>query len=128
MFSHVMVGSNDIDRSRKFYDALFGVIGGKPAVVDPRGRLFYMHNGGIFMVSKPIDGQAATHANGGTIGFATASPEQAEAWHNAGVAHGGTSIEDPPGVRESAVGPLYLAYLRDPDGNKLCAMHRVQAG
>jgi catechol 2,3-dioxygenase-like lactoylglutathione lyase family enzyme len=128
MFSHVMVGSNDIARSKKFYDALFGVVGGKPAAQDAAGRLIYVHDGGLFMVSKPIDGQPATHANGGTIGFSAASAEQAEAWHNAGVAHGGTSIEDPPGVRQSGVGPLYLAYLRDPDGNKLCVVHRVQAG
>ena len=74
------------------------------------------------MVSKPIDGKPATHANGGTIGFTMASPEQAEAWHKAGVANGGTSIEDPPGIRQGGAGPMYLAYLRDPDGNKLCAV------
>jgi catechol 2,3-dioxygenase-like lactoylglutathione lyase family enzyme len=125
MFSHVMVGSNDIARSKQFYDALFGAMGGKPGAQDPRGRLIYLHNGGLFMVSPPIDGKAATHANGGTIGFTMASAEQAEAWHNAGVANGGTSIEDPPGVRQGGAFPMYLAYLRDPDGNKLCAFHRV---
>ena len=127
MFSHIMVGSDDIDRSKKFYDALFAAIGGKPAVQDARGRLIYAHNGGRFMVSKPIDGKAATHANGGTIGFAIASQEQADAWHKAGVENGGTTIEDPPGVRQGAAGPMYLAYLRDPDGNKLCALHRMPA-
>jgi len=127
MFSHVMVGSNDIDRSKKFYDALFGAIGGKPAVQDPRGRLIYAHNGGRLMVSKPIDGKAATHANGGTIGFTMASQEQAAAWHAAGLANGGTSIEDPPGIRQGAAGPMFLAYLRDPDGNKLCGLHRMPA-
>lgn len=127
MFSHVMVGSDDIARSKKFYDALFGAMGGKPAVEDARGRLIYAHNGGRFMVSKPIDGKAATHANGGTIGFTMASAEQAAAWHEAGVANGGTSIEDPPGIRQGAAGPIYLAYLRDPDGNKLCAIHRAAA-
>ena len=126
MFSHVMVGSTDINRSKKFYDALFGAMGGKPGVQDAKGRLIYMHNGGLFMVTTPIDGKAATHANGGTIGFSMSGPEQAEAWHKAGVANGGKAIEDPPGVRESGAGPLYLAYLRDPDGNKLCARHRVQ--
>jgi catechol 2,3-dioxygenase-like lactoylglutathione lyase family enzyme len=126
VFSHVMVGSNDIDRSKKFYDALFAAIGGKPGVQDAKGRLIYMNNGGLFMVTKPIDGKSAVHANGGTIGFATSSPEQADAWHKAGVANGGRAIEDPPGVRESGAGPLYLAYLRDPDGNKLCALHRPQ--
>src|ERR1700733_2518677 len=127
MFSHVTIGTNDIPRSRKFYDAVFGAIGGKPGVEDPKGRLIYAHNGGVFMVGKPIDGKAATHANGGTIGFKMESPEQAEAWHNAGVANGGTSIEDPPGIRQGGSGQMYLAYLRDPDGNKLCAVRRLPA-
>ena len=127
MFSHVMVGSNDIERSRKFYDALFTAIGGKPGKQDPKGRLLYMHNGGLFMVTTPIDGKSATHANGGTIGFAMESPEQANAWHQAGVANGGTAIEDPPGVRSGGAIPLYLAYLRDPDGNKLCGLYRMPA-
>ena len=127
MFSHMMVGSNDIGRSKKFYDALFTAVGGKEGRQDERGRLIYMHNGGIFLVTPPIDGQPATNGNGSTFGFAMDGPEQAKAWHNAGVAAGGTSIEDPPGVREGGFGPLYLAYLRDPDGNKLCALHRLPA-
>ena len=125
MFSHMMVGSNDIDRSKKFYDAVFGAMGAKPAAVDARGRLAYSHNGGRFMVSKPIDGKPACAANGGTIGFTMASPEQAQAWHKAGVENGGTSIEDPPGVRQGAAGQMFLAYLRDPDGNKLCGFARM---
>jgi catechol 2,3-dioxygenase-like lactoylglutathione lyase family enzyme len=127
MFSHMMVGSNDIARSKTFYDAIFGAIGGKPAIQDDHGRLVYMHNGGIFLVTRPIDGADACHANGGTIGFTMASPDEVEAWHQAGVAHGGTPIENPPGIREGGFGKLYLAYLRDPDGNKLCGLHRVPA-
>ena len=127
MFSHIMVGSNNIDRSKKFYDAVFGAMGAKPGVVDAKGRVIYVHNGGRFMVSPPIDGKPATHANGGTIGFTMASQEQANAWHAAGVANGGKSIEDPPGTRQGAAGPMHLAYLRDPDGNKLCALHRAAA-
>jgi catechol 2,3-dioxygenase-like lactoylglutathione lyase family enzyme len=127
MFSHMMVGSNNLDRSRKFYDALFGAIGGKPGIVDDKGRLIYRHNGGAFMVTAPIDGAPATHANGGTIGFAMTGPEQADAWHAAGLAAGGTAIEDPPGIRVGGFGKLYLAYLRDPDGNKLCASYRMPA-
>ena len=127
MFSHIMVGSNDIARSKKFYDALFVAMGGQPGVEDARGRVAYTHNGGRFMVSKPIDGKPATAANGGTIGFTMSDAKQAEAWHKAGVANGGTSIEDPPGVRQGATGRIYLAYLRDPDGNKLCALHRMPA-
>lgn len=127
MFSHVTIGSNDIARSKTFYDAVFGAIGGKPAVADEKGRLLYLHNGGVFLVTPPIDGAPATHANGGTIGFAMSDPAQADAWHKAGAENGGTSIEDPPGVRQGGFGNLYLAYLRDPDGNKLCALHRLPA-
>jgi len=124
MFSHIMVGSNDIARSKKFYDALLGALGAKPAVTDDKGRLIYMHNNGLLLVTTPINGQSATAANGGTIGFACDSEAQVKAWHAAGVANGGTSVEDPPGVREGGFGKLYLAYVRDPDGNKLCALHR----
>jgi catechol 2,3-dioxygenase-like lactoylglutathione lyase family enzyme len=127
MFSHVMIGSNDIARSKKFYDALFAAMGAEPGVQDPKGRLRYMHNGGVFMVSMPIDGKPATHANGGTIGFAMENAKQADAWHKAGVANGGATVEDPPGIRQGGVGPMYLAYLRDPDGNKLCALCRMSA-
>lgn len=122
MFSHVMVGSNDLERSRRFYDALFG----KPARTDERGRLSYGRRGAVFMVSPPIDGKAACHANGGTIGFTFDSPDEIDAWHRAGVDAGGIAIEDPPGWRENPFGKLYLAYLRDPDGNKLCGLHRPQ--
>ena len=126
MFSHMMVGSNDIARSRTFYDAVFGAVGGKPGMEDDKGRLVYMHNGGIFIVTSPIDGKPATPANGATIGFAMSDPAQADAWHQRGVDAGGTSCEDPPGYRENAFGKLYLAYLRDPDGNKLCGLHRPE--
>ncbi|HXC29602.1 MAG TPA: VOC family protein [Stellaceae bacterium] len=125
MFSHIMIGSNDVDRSKKFYDAIFGTLGVAPATPDARGRLAYAHNGGRFMVTKPIDGKPAGHANGGTIGFLMSSPEQAKAWHDAGVANGGATAEDPPGIRQGAAGQMYLAYLRDPDGHKLCGLHRV---
>ena len=125
MFSHVMVGSSDVAKSKTFYDALFGAVGGKPAIEDDKGRLLYMHNGGLFMVTPPINGEPACGANGGTIGFAMDTPEQADAWHAAGVAAGGEAIEDAPGVREASFGKLYLAYLRDPCGNKLCALKRM---
>ena len=126
MFSHVMVGSNDIDRSKRFYDAVFAAVGANPGWTDDKGRLCYLHNGAAFMVSRPIDGQPACRANGGTIGFRCDSPEQVDAWHKAGVEAGGTAIEDPPGPRENAFGKLYVAYLRDPDGSKLCGLHRPQ--
>ena len=125
MYSHNMVGSNDVAKSKKFYVATFEAMGGKPGIQDDKGRLIYMHNDGIFLVTPPIDGQPATAGNGCTIGFAMADPAQANAWHEAGVANGGTAIEDAPGVRSGGMGDLYLAYLRDPDGNKLCALKRM---
>lgn len=125
MFSHVMLGADDIDASKAFYDATMTALGGKPGMVDPKGRVIYLNNGGLFLLTKPIDGQPASCGNGSTIGFAAKSPEEADAWHAAGLAHGGTAIEDPPGVREGAGMKLYLAYLRDPAGNKVCAMHRL---
>ena len=124
MYSYMMVGSDDLDKAKAFYDATFEALGGNPGITDPKGRLIYLHNGGVFMVTKPIDGEPCAHGNGMTIGLAMDSPEQAKAWHDAGLAAGGTSIEDPPGWREQPSGKMYLAYLRDPDGNKLCALHR----
>jgi catechol 2,3-dioxygenase-like lactoylglutathione lyase family enzyme len=125
MFSHVMIGTNDLYKAKAFYDKLLATLDIPPGRVD-RHRVFYRTPTGVFAVSLPIDGKTATHANGGTIGFACSSPEQAAAWHAAGLAAGGKSIEDPPGVREGAAGKVYLAYLRDPDGNKICALHRMK--
>ena len=126
MFSHIMVGANDIEASKKFYDAVLGALGIGPGGRDDKGRVFYVTPTGVFALTKPIDGGKATSANGGTVGFAADSPEKAKAWHDAGLKNGGTSIEDPPGVRESGMGKLYLAYLRDPSGNKICALHRMK--
>jgi catechol 2,3-dioxygenase-like lactoylglutathione lyase family enzyme len=125
MFSHVMIGTNDLVKSKAFYDKVLATLDIQPGRVD-RHRVFYRTPTGVFSVSLPIDGKPATHANGGTIGFAASSPEQAKAWHDAGLAAGGKSIEDPPGVREGGAGKVYLAYLRDPDGNKICALHRMK--
>lgn len=120
VFSHVMVGVNDLEVSKKFYDAIFATLGVGPGVAN-KNRYFYRSATGLFAITTPINGQRATHGNGSTIGFAVASPEQGNAWHAAGVANGGTTCEDPPGFRENNI---YLAYLRDPDGNKLCALYR----
>ena len=125
MFSHVMVGANNVEESKQFYDAILGALGHGPGVMDDQGRCFYFTDTGMFAITQPIDGEPATHGNGSTVGFAAASPELADAWHAAGVANGGTSCEDPPGIRDGAIGQLYLAYLRDPSGNKLCALHRM---
>ena len=118
MFSHIMVGANNIEASKAFYDATLGALGYGPGITDEKGRVFYMTDTGIFAISMPIDGAPAGHGNGSTIGFGAGSTDAADAWHAAGVANGGVSCEDPPGVREGGMGPLYLAYLRDPAGNK----------
>ncbi|MBS3960665.1 MAG: VOC family protein [Sandarakinorhabdus sp.] len=125
MFSHIMVGADDIAVSRKFYDATLGALGHPAGTTDDKGRVFYLTPTGIFSITMPIDGKPASCGNGTTIGFAAKSPAEADAWHAAGVANGGTTCEDPPGVRTGAMGSLYLAYLRDPAGNKLCALHRM---
>ena len=125
MYSHIMVGANDIEASTAFYDAILGALGYGPGALDEKGRVFWFTDSGIFSITPPIDGQPATPGNGSTIGFAAADPAAADAWHAAGIASGGTTCEDPPGVREGAIGKLYLAYLRDPSGNKVCALHHM---
>jgi catechol 2,3-dioxygenase-like lactoylglutathione lyase family enzyme len=119
-----MIGANDVAKSKVFYDAILGALGHEPGFMDDKGRCFYRTEAGVFAITKPIDGEAASHGNGSTIGFAAESPEAADAWHAAGVANGGTTCEDPPGER-GGPGGLYLAYLRDPSGNKICALHRL---
>jgi len=121
-----MLGANNIEESKKFYDAILTTLGHKPGVIDDKGRCFYFTKTGILGLSVPIDGQAACHGNGSTFGFAADNSEMADAWHAAGLANGGVACEDPPGVRVGANGKLYLAYLRDPSGNKICALHRVE--
>lgn len=125
MFSHIMLGSNDIERSRRFYDATLGALGYEPGTVDAKGRCFYRSKTGVFGITRPIDGAPAGPGNGSTFGFAAANEAAADAWHAAGLANGGTACEDPPGIRDGGAVQLYLAYLRDPDGNKLCALYRL---
>ncbi|GBQ93999.1 VOC family protein [Asaia krungthepensis] len=122
MFTHVMLGSNDLEKSKSFYDATFAALGGGPGRIDEGGRLIYTHEGGRLMITTPIDGKPATYANGGTIGIAAISADHVLAWHTAGVAHGGASVESPPTLRPNGI---FVAYLRDPDGNKLTARTRV---
>jgi catechol 2,3-dioxygenase-like lactoylglutathione lyase family enzyme len=130
MFNHVLIGSNDIERSKRFYDAVLGTLGANEAMRNKSDsghtRLFYRHDGNVFGVTEPINGDEATIANGGTIGFKCNSLEQVQAFHDTAIANGGTSIENPPGLREGSLGAMYLAYVRDPDGHKLCATYRVK--
>ncbi|MFT6913932.1 MAG: catechol 2,3-dioxygenase-like lactoylglutathione lyase family enzyme [Motiliproteus sp.] len=125
MFSHIMVGANDVQQSKVFYDAILATLGYGPGVIDPKGRCFYVNKSGVFALTKPINAEPAGHGNGGTIGFAAKNTAEADAWHAAGLASGGTACEEAPGVRESPMGDLYLAYLLDPSGNKICALHRM---
>lgn len=125
MFSHIMIGANDIQATKIFYDAALGALGVSPGNIDDKGRIFYRTKTGVFGITKPINDEPACGANGGTIGFAAETPEAADAWHAAGLANGGTTCEDPPGIRESGAVKLYIAYLRDPAGNKICALKRM---
>ncbi|MFN3864088.1 MAG: VOC family protein [Erythrobacter sp.] len=129
MFSHIMVGTNDFDRAKAFYDAVLATLGAGPGMINEattgHKRAFWFHKGGIFAISQPINGEPATCANGATIGFACDSLEQVKAFHDAAVAAGGTSIEDPPGPRSGPMGTLNLGYVRDLDGHKLCMLHRA---
>lgn len=125
MFSHVMVGVNDMQVSKAFYDAVLAALGYKPGVIDEKGRCFYFGKGGVFALTKPINGEPACNGNGTTIGFSVDTPEQADAWHAAGLANGGEACEDAPGIREGSGRKLYLAYLRDPAGNKICALKSI---
>jgi catechol 2,3-dioxygenase-like lactoylglutathione lyase family enzyme len=130
VLNHIVIGSNDIERSKRFYDAVLGTLGaGEPLRDEAKTghiRLFYRHNGNTFCVTEPINDEPATFANGSTVGFKCSSPEQVRAFHDTAIAHGGQSIEEPPGLREGSWGAMYLAYVRDPDGHKLCAIHRLK--
>ena len=127
MFTHICVGANDLEKSKAFYDAVLGAIG------VPEGNTFadrgcmYQTDSGAFLVLKPADGNAATHANGGTIGFGAADSAAVDAAYAGGMANGG-SDEGEPGKRPQAPGNAYGAYLRDPVGNKICIYCQLPEG
>ncbi len=131
MFSHLMIGTNNLDKAAAFYTSVLGVLGAGEARINtsPSGhkRAFFIHDGGVFSISEPINGEPATCANGMTIGFRCASAEQVQQLHDVAVAAGATSVEDPPGLRQSAMGDMHLCYFRDLDGHKICGIHRVNA-
>lgn len=122
MFSHVMLGANDIDAAKQFYDAILATLGYPEGVIDAKGRCFYRSGGHFFALTQPLNGEPASAGNGCTIGFSADNPEVLHAWHEAGLANGGSSCEQPPGLREQL--GVYLAYLRDPSGNKICLLDR----
>lgn len=120
MFSHIVLGADDIPAAKKFYDAALGALGHGPGQETPDGkRVIYHGETGILMITHPLDGGSATFANGGTVGFSAPSAEAVDTFHAAGIAAGGTD-EGAPGPRPAIAGS-YAAYLRDPTGNKLVA-------
>ena len=122
MFTHMFLGSNDVERSRKFYDATMKELGYQNVVPPEAGMLVYSGPSGTLVVGKPYDGQPATVSNGATLGLAAQDDETVTRWHQAGLANGG--IDDgAPGPRERAPNNSVGAYLRDPDGNKLCGLY-----
>ena len=128
MLNHVMIGVSDIEKSKAFYDAVLGELGaGEPMRhVNDTGqtRLFYNANGDTFCLTEPIDGNAPTVANGSTIGFKCKDGDQVVRIHDIALEHGGSTMEDPPGPREGSMGTMHLSYFTDPDGHKLCGIHR----
>jgi len=125
-----MIGTNDIERSGRFYEALLRVLGVEaPPVRNTTNsghlRLFFRHDGNTLAISQPINDQPATVANGSTLAFRCDTPERVREFHDVAVRNGGVSVEDPPGVRTLGPFTYHLAYVRDLDGHKLCAIHRV---
>ncbi len=115
--THVMLGTNDLDRARAFYDAVLGALGYEPAVHDPHRATYVAADTPPLMIGPPYDGRAANFGNGTMVGFSAVSSAAVDAFYAAAMAHGGR-CEGPPGPRDYAPG-LYGAYVRDPDGNKL---------
>ena len=129
MFSHIMVGSNDIAASKVFYDAVLGVFGAKPGMLSMnltgQKRYMYFLDNNTFLITEPIDGNPSMHGNGTTVGFNTPDEETGDLWHKVGLENGGTTCESLPGIREGMGVKMYLAYLQDPSGNKICALKRL---
>ncbi|MGQ0699008.1 MAG: VOC family protein [Panacagrimonas sp.] len=117
IFTHVVVGTNDVERARKFYDATLGTLGIK-RVMNFDAASLWGTEGPEFMVTKPGNGQPATHANGGTISFAAPSRAAVHEFHKVALANGAKD-EGEPGPR-AFTPTAYAAYVRDPDGNKIC--------
>lgn len=124
MISYTTLGTNDMQRSIAFYDAVFATIGGTRTDTSPTWT-GYVRAGdrGKFFLTRPFDRAAATAGNGQMLAFLADDRAAVDAFHAAALAHQGT-CEGPPGVREGMNPVFYAAYVRDPDGNKLCVYVR----
>lgn len=125
MISYITIGADDIDQAVAFYDAVLGALGnqrvwqqGTWAGYGPEGD-----DHGVVLICSPFNEEAARPGNGIMIGLHAESPAQVDAFHAAALANGGT-CEGPPGARETYGEGYYLAYVRDPTGNKLSAFYR----
>ena len=118
MFNHIFLGTNVIEKSRQFYNATMNALGFEGHDL-PHGTA-YPSGEGTLIVAKPANGEQASVSNGHTLGLKAKSYDEVDAWHQAGLAAGGTD-EGAPGFRAASPGNMYGAYLRDPDGHKICA-------
>ena len=116
---YIMIGTNDLDRARSFYGAVFPLIGGK-IEHDYAGMTFcyVFRNGTRAWVAGPNNKDAATSGNGNMPGFLCASEDEVNAAHGAALANGGANEGD-PGPRPMYGPEFYGGYVRDPDGNKM---------
>jgi catechol 2,3-dioxygenase-like lactoylglutathione lyase family enzyme len=119
IFTHVTVGTNNLEKARAFYDAVLAPLGYKRLTDLGGNGSIWGESAPEFFVLKPANGQPATHANGGTISFRAPNRAAVAGFHRAALSAGGTD--------EGAVGPrgwapnAYAGYVRDLDGNKLAA-------
>ena len=128
MIGYLMVGTNDIERARKFYDGVFGEIGGKRGWDNERMTGWTNGKGPQVMVVKPYDGKPATVGNGSMVALGLASPDEVKKVHAKAMALGGKD-EGAPGFRPAeANSGFYGGYFRDLDGNKFVAFCMVPKG
>ena len=123
MFSHVMVGVSDFERALGFYRPLMRVLGHAERFCDPAHPWAGWHSAGgarpLFLIGRPFDGAAPAPGNGPMAAFDAPTRALVDAAHATALAHGGR-CEGPPGPRPHYHAHYYGAYVRDPDGNKLC--------